>query len=588
MPFHFPHIKKHLKTAFLLCLLFCVGILIGVFSDHPFSENAKFEAFTDEIFKEELSSSALTFHYCVAHPEAEGISRPKAELGTINTDTEKIYALYEKYENKLKSFCVSKLSKENRLTLDSLLLYYHTLLSQKDFRLLEEILSPSLGIQAQLPVLLAEYTFYEEQDITDYLNLLSSIGTYFQSILDFEKEKSAAGYFMSDATLDRICDQCRSFIREPDSNYLLDIFSRKIKDYGKFSGKEQQALNAAHKKILMEQVIPAYQSLIEGLESLRGTGTNAKGLSGFKGGREYYLSLLKSQVGTYMPVKKIQNRLLAQLDADCRNIRMILKDQPSLITSLSSSLPSPSLTPPQMMESLQSCILQDFPKLETVSFEIRYVHKSLEEYLSPAFYLTPPIDTGSPNVIYINNSGKSTNLSLFATLSHEGFPGHLYQTVFFNRTDPADIRQLITCDGYVEGWATYVETYAYNYASSLMKEESASDITALTWLNRSVNLCICSLLDIAIHYHGWDITQTTSFLKAFGIPEKSAAEIFQYIVETPANYLKYYWGYINFLDLRSSEQKRLGDDFDLKDFHRRILEIGPVPFPVLEKYLKEF
>ena len=79
-------------------------------------------------------------------------------------------------------------------------------------------------------------------------------------------------------------------------------------------------------------------------------------------------------------------------------------------------------------------------------------------------------------------------------------------------------------------------------------------------------------------------SRTAVFLKAFGINNAStAAEIYQYIVETPGNYLKYYWGYLNFLDLKTVCQKRLGDDFDLKEFHRRILDIGPVQFPVLEK-----
>ena len=96
-----------------------------------------------------------------------------------------------------------------------------------------------------------------------------------------------------------------------------------------------------------------------------------------------------------------------------------------------------------------------------------------------------------------------------------------------------------------------------------------------------------SLLPVMWNYRGWDAARTAAFLKAFGITNASTAnEIYQYIVETPGNYLKYYWGYLNFLDLKTASQKKLGDDFDLKEFHRRILEIGPVQFPVLEKYLK--
>ena len=107
MPFKLPHAKKILKTAFLLCLIFCVGIRIGILSDHLTSENAKFEKLTDEIFRNEVSSYALTFHYCVAHPEKEGLSRPKSALGTINTDRENADTIYETYENKLKNFSVS-------------------------------------------------------------------------------------------------------------------------------------------------------------------------------------------------------------------------------------------------------------------------------------------------------------------------------------------------------------------------------------------------------------------------------------------------------------------------------------------------
>ena len=104
------------------------------------------------------------------------------------------------------------------------------------------MLSPSLGIQAQLPVLLAEYAFYEDQDISDYLNLLTSIEPYFDSILQFEEEKAAAGLFMSDKTLERILEQCRAFIQDPESNYMLEVFSEKLKDYGKFSPEDQKEL----------------------------------------------------------------------------------------------------------------------------------------------------------------------------------------------------------------------------------------------------------------------------------------------------------------------------------------------------------
>lgn len=605
------------KKILTLCLVFFLGIGMGYVSEHGLSENSRFESFTENLFRAEVSANTLTLHYALADPASQGIKKPAVSLGTVSSDTasaEETARLCQNYEKQLKNFHYSRLSKDNQLTLDMLLLYFHTRASLGKNYILDEPLGPSLGIQAQLPVLLAEYAFYTKEDISDYLKLLGTIKPYFQSILDFEKEKINSGCFMSNTTLDRILKQCSSFIQNPDSNYMDDIFAQKLKTFSnpKLSQKDQEELCTYHHKLIIQQVIPAYQELVSGLKTLRGSGKNSRGLAYFEGGRAYYLYLLQSQTGTYVPVKKIEQRLSAQLLKDYEEIQTLLKSDPSLASSLSQYSTAITLTPSQMLEKLPSLMAGDFPELKNTTYELRSVHESMKSFLSPAFYLTPPVDTGSPNVIYINDSGRSTSLELFGTLAHEGFPGHLYQTVSFSRSKPANIRYLITSSGYVEGWATYVESYAYQYAASLMTNlsrnsassdfhdsdtsgrsstsnmSSASNATRLAWLNRSMNLCIYSLIDIGIHYRGWEQARVAAFLKAFGITNASAAsEIYQYIVETPGNYLKYYWGYLNFLDLKKSCQNSMGADFDLKKFHRKIMEIGPVQFPVLEKYLKQ-
>ena len=578
------------KRILCLCLVFAIGISMGVLSDHFVSENSRFQTFTEKLFRSEVCSNTLTLHYTLAHPEKKGIRKPEATLGTALSDPAKTTSLCREYEKELKSFAYSRLSEENRLTCDMLLLYFHTRASLGKNSALDEPLGPGLGVQAQLPILLAEYTFRTKEDISDYLKLLSTVRPYFQSIIKLEKQKSQSGLFMSDTTLDRILKQCHSFVANPDSNYMDDIFAQKLKAFSNpaFSSEDQKKLCTYHHKLILTEVIPAYQKLADSLESLRGTGKSSRGLAFFEGGREYYLYLLQSQTGTYVPVGQIEKRLSAQLLSDYREISSLLEQNSSLIDRLNQCSGELTLTPTQMLEKLPELMKKDFPELKDASYELRTVHPSMKKFLSPAFYLTPPVDTRSPNVIYINDSGRTSSLELFGTLAHEGFPGHLYQTVSFAGNNPSDIRYLVTSSGYVEGWATYVESYGYEYAASLMNDpDSAKNAVRLAWLNRSMNLCIYSLIDIGIHYRGWDASRTAVFLKAFGINNAStAAEIYQYIVETPGNYLKYYWGYLNFLDLKTVCQKRLGDDFDLKEFHRRILEIGPVQFPVLEKYMK--
>ena len=84
----------------------------------------------------------------------------------------------------------------------------------------------------------------------------------------------------------------------------------------------------------------------------------------------------------------------------------------------------------------------------------------------------------------------------------------------------------------------------------------------------------------------WDLGTVTKTLNSFGIASQDTCrEIFQYIVENPGNYLKYYLGYLNFMDLKKEAQTAAGKSFQLKEFHRYILELGPAQFPVLKKYL---
>jgi uncharacterized protein (DUF885 family) len=327
---------------------------------------------------------------------------------------------------------------------------------------------------------------------------------------------------------------------------------------------------------------------MENLETLRSTGKESCGLAAYPGGQDYYLALIQSETGSYQSIADIEERLTKQLSEDSNSIRLMLKEQSSLVSKLIDPTLLEDLDPEEVLAELSVQISEDFPKLEDVTPIVRTVPSSMEDYLSPAFYLTPPIDTGEPNVIYINPASGASGLELYTTLAHEGFPGHLLQTVTFARENAPAVRYLFTSGGYTEGWATYVESWAADNAASRIDDPAAADIATLYWKNRSVNLCLYSLLDLGIHYHGWSEEDTSRFLASFGIDDTDTiGRIYQYIVETPGNYLKYYLGCLEFQDLREEQKEKQGTAFSLKDFHQKVLSIGPVPFPVLEKYIDQ-
>jgi uncharacterized protein (DUF885 family) len=204
------------------------------------------------------------------------------------------------------------------------------------------------------------------------------------------------------------------------------------------------------------------------------------------------------------------------------------------------------------------------------------VQEEMEEFLSPAFYMIPAIDNMENNTIYINRSHLPDDLNLFTTLAHEGYPGHLYQTTYYASTNPAPIRSLLDFGGYTEGWATYAEYISY-YLTGLPKAQSS-----LLQHNDSLILGLYSLADIGIHYDDWSLHDTICFFNKYGITNtESIQNIYQLIIGDPANYLKYYIGYLEFLELKKEAIRIKGKNFTEKDFHEAVLSVGPAPFTLL-------
>lgn len=572
---------------FILLAAFFSGFLAAHLKNQESPENARFERFTTNLFQEEVTSNTITLHYTLAAPSSYGIHTYPVTLGSVSSynnkeTTPKHQKHLKTIQNKLNTFDYSSLSLKNQITYDTLKLTLETESAYAAYPLLTEPLSPTLGIQAQLPVLLAEYTFRSKKDVTDYLSLLKEIPIYFNKILAFEQKKSKEHLFMSDNTANRIIDQCLTFAKKSRQNFLISVFHDKLRNCSFLSDQQKKSYEQQNQELILQKVIPAYQTLAHGLKKLLGTGVNPYGLSHFPNGKEYYLTLIRSTTGIYDSIEDLTDRLYHQLHSDYLQIRRLLTAHPDLPQTCQDDITAQSIAkdPTAMLQHLQKQMSYDFPAITKPEYSVKYVHKDLEPYLSPAFYLTPPIDLLSPNTIYINNYNEQKGLSLYATLAHEGFPGHLYQTLYFSQTNPAPIRHLLSNSGFVEGWATYIESYAYQYAPT---DYETGQYMAL---NRSFYLCLYSLLDIYIHYYGWTLEDATEYLNTLGITDESSQkEIYQILVEDPANYLKYCLGSLSIQDLKEKTAQLQGNNFNCKEFHKALLSIGPAPFPVLEKFL---
>lgn len=541
----------------------------------------KFNQFTDSVFLSEVSGNAFNLHFQLKNPYVYGIKDAPAIIGSIHYDEMKESEnYYLNYINTLKSFDYNKLSRDGKLTYDIFMHYLSTELAFPDLCLNYELLSPTVGMQAQLPVLLSQYTFNDEYDVATYIKLLCSTKDYFNEILQFEKTKAEKGYFMSDDTLDDIISQCTNFISS-DNLFLMDTFEERIHNLAQLTEKQKKEYADANKIAIEEYFIPAYKSLIEGLNTLRGSGKNNLGLCYNTNGKNYYNYLVRSYTGSSRTVPEIEKMIKQQLKSNMIILSSLTKDTNVYKALYDSSVNSDSETPEEILKNLSRKITKDFPEAASTQYTVNYVPESLQEHLSPAFYLSPPIDDPDNNRIFINNGDNFTNVDLFVTLAHEGYPGHLYQTTYFNSTNPPLIRHLLDFGGYTEGWATYVEFYSYSY-----KYDDPKIVKALK-SSASYSLALYCLADIGINYHGWNFEDTREFFAEQGIEDEGIIEdIFHRMIAEPANYLQYYVGYLEILELKNKMKELHGDNYSDLEFHTYILDMGPAPFEILEKYME--
>ena len=588
--------KPVLTVLFLFLFLLFTASIVSYF---------RFQRFTKTLFQEEMKRDTLSMHYTLANPEAYGIPQDHVALLPYSGKNETLQ------KHRVEDYCKTANTilplfpdKDSRLLLQLLQQQLSSREAEAEFSYYSEPLSPGSGIIANLPILLAEYTFRSEQDVKNYLTLLSQIPNYLKGIALYEKEKAKAGLFMSDCTADKIIRQCYEIMDSQkllnDTHFLNTTFSERVQTLvGKKLLTPEQAAHYQQQNhlLLFEQLMPAYEALGDEILSLKGNGKNPYGLSYLPKGKAYYSFLLKETTGSSRSITDLKQLLNAQIKKDAAALSLLLKECPSLL-SAPLKAEFPQMSSEEYLSDLQMRIAEDFPPFPqtgmTPSHTVKKVSESLQEYCSPAFYLTPPIDDISENSIYINEKDQSDALELYTTLAHEGYPGHLYQTVYHQlyqqQENISPSRNLLHYGGYSEGWALYVEMQSYEYAKELLQEHGASKETLLLAdairLNRSIQLCLYTLLDISIHYDGATPETVTEYLRNFGITEPSVAkDIYEYIVQEPANYPKYYVGYLEFLMLKDTAKQQWKDSYSDMRFHRMILETGPCPFSVFWKQL---
>lgn len=574
-------LKKHRMLSVGIFLAAVLSIIYAAILSPAGKNTGSFSEFCTTLFREEMKSNTMNLHFTLKDPKAAGIDSYEITLGSLSGDSPHNQARQlKKLSEELKKYSHRSLKGKDRLTCRLLSDYISRQQNLAAYPYYDEPLTPSGGVTSQLPVLLAEYTFRNTRDIKDYLGLLSQMDTYFLGILDYEQKKADAGLFMSDEACLKVIEGCEVFTEHPDDNFLIDTFSNRLNAMDGLTDTQKNAYLKQHSKVLSDHVIPAYSQMIKGLTMLLGRGHNNWGLCNFPEGKAYYEAVVSADTGCDDSVEDLFSQIAKARREDLTFCQNLLEKNPKLASQ--SPKPDAALKEENaMLSRLQKEILTDFPAPPQTEVEICHVDPALSEYLAPAFYITAPIDDISHNRIYINDAKNDTDIYYFATLAHEGYPGHLYQTICTSSYGAPEVLSLLNYPGYTEGWATYTEMQAFYYAGL------DPDLASLLQHNQAATLSLYATADIGIHYFGWEKEKNAAFWSEYGVDDTATVKrITDLILEEPGNYLKYYVGYLKFRQMR--EQLALENkSFSVSAFHEAILRTGPSPFSVLEETVRD-
>ena len=564
--------KKLFLFPLIICLVGCSSTNGKNYEVYSSSENTSFNDFIDQLFKEEIIGDTLTLHYTLSDPSAYGIENYPITLGEVSDLKD-----YTDTLNQLKSFDYSTLSKEQQITFDVLEASLELSNETKNYPYYSEPLQPLIGTHINLPITLSEYAFYTEQDVQNYLTLLDDVDDYLKKILNYETEKSKQGLFMKDAVVEDVIQECNTIASDPP---LLETFNERLEELN-LTKKQKASYEEKNKKLVNEVVIPAYKNLASGLENLKGSGKNDEGLCNLPKGKKYYELLVKSATGSDSSVHKLEKQVYAQLKSDASKMQELVQKNSSLSTKANDF--SFTLTEPtEILTNLSKKISTDFPALNTdISYEIKEVPTALQSIVSPAYYMHSPIDRPEDNIIYVNSSKEQSSAkNLYATLAHEGIPGHMYQRAYLNTKNQPPIRSLLNWIGYTEGWATYSEFYSYSF-------DNPSDLNELVRLNSSLTMAVYCLSDMYINYDGWSLDEFKEFISSFfTLNDSELEDFYNTMISRPTNYLEYYIGYLEIMDLKQEAMDLQKENFDIKKFHTFLLNMGEAPFWVIKNHMK--
>lgn len=529
-------------------------------------KNMDFEDFTIDIYEEEAAICAFNY-YLYENDYSKAVSEFETFYSPVEIDIykEKIIE-YEEILEKVSAYDYRNLSYQQQITYDVIQKYYSDAILGAQYYYNQEVLGPISGVHIQLPVLIEQLPVTEENELEIYFAAIENIPTYFEAIIEFEKEKYENNTFMQPQVKEMVVEQIEQMLKTDLYTIFVESFNRRIQLN---QDVDIEAYTEKNNKYYEMIVVPAYNYLLEELQMIDLKGTSVYDV--YDSG--YYEYLLNTNVGTDMTAESLVDMIKNNQQKYWENMGNIQDKYGACLNNVF-KMPSIISDSRDMLKILENKISKDFYDLDKdIQYRVETIPEEMQGMMTDAYYISSTKDAGS---IYLND--KEVDIFLFSTVAHEGFPGHLYQANFSEKMINNKLRRYLSYDGFTEGWGTYAEMLSFKYYSA--DDMLVSYLTDMKLLD----LSIYAMIDLGVNYLKWTEVEVADYLSSYTeVNDDVVREMMAIVKGEPTYYLTYYIGYVEIMNILEEECKE--EAFEYKKFHHDLLSIGSTHFDIVKKYM---
>lgn len=544
-----------------------------------------FTEFMESIFVDAVTSDRLTLDQYLKDAEGYGIediSSITYDPGHLTYTEEDITEAIELNTEELKemlSYPYDELTTRQQLVFDKMYYEYLIALWSCDVTDYSTQLGVTSGLIPNLAITFYEYMFDTEENVKTYAKVMEYLPELISEVTDVVNQQiEELGYAPTDYMLDTALESIEELI-ETENNPFIDGYNEKLEALGLDADTTDQ-YEYDNEQFYIQEVIPALEKAYDELEALYGTNSDGQGLCYYEGGLEYYEYLVENVVGANMTIDELMDLLEERLDTNMTKLIRYATLNQSVYEDYyygNVSLPGDD-DPESIIEYLIEAMSEDFPEFTGESYTVSNLPESLEIDGVLAYYLIPRIDATGENVIRVNASATSDDsTTLFMTLAHEGYPGHMLQFNVQQSCGALNVEQIITHLGYSEGWAMYAEYACLDYA------EISEAMANIIKLDEMLSYDIIAYIDLGVNGKGWDVDKVGDVLDDNGYSSAYADYFYSLVVGDPGAFLPYSLGYI--LTDETIENYVAESGATYLEAYESFMSIGTAAFLVVEKYM---